>query len=132
MRGQLISVSNKLFYRNSQGLFAPGLDKQINTLIWLILSHLAVTITAIYWSTLPWLKRHFCILAALRTDCGKLLHTRSSAAPASFSLSGLAARLAALWFVSVPFLCKEFLLRSGEGELLSTINALDLLVGETH
>jgi hypothetical protein len=100
----------------------------------LILPHLAVTSAAIYRSSLSGFERYFSFLAALGANRGKLLQVRSRPAtiPTSVCFPGLPAGKTALRLVSITFLCEEFLLRCGEGELLATINALDLLVGKTH
>jgi len=99
----------------------------------LILPHLIVAGTAIYRSTLPGFERYFGFLATLSANCRVFLHIWSgSTTSAPIPFPCLTAGLATLRFISVTLLCEKLLLRCSERELVSTFNAMDLLVGKTH
>jgi hypothetical protein len=125
------------------GVLRPGfsflassvnLTVEISRVDWLcslVQPYLAIAGAAIHRSALSGLEWHLSFLATLSASCRILLQIRSgSATPLRFSR--LSAGLAALRFISITLLCEKLLLRSSECEIISTFDALDLLVGKTH
>ena len=94
-------------------MFGAVFEKQL-----VFASHACEALAAVNRAILTGFERHFCFFAAVGADRGVHLSLRSRSVLASVTAS-----LAALGLVLEAALCVEFLLTSGESELVAALFA---------